>query len=470
MSSSEAQTIFDYPKDFKKMVFNNHTTSFFREKYLKQIELHLDRGEDSPPTMRTVVLYGLSGSGMTTIAKEYIRKNRELYDVVFYVSMIPKLPDGGPEHNQPDELQFCRSLHEDLGYMDDGIPEPEPLIIKERVRTWLKCPYRNRKDKASGFMKWLLVADTTPGASYLRNWWPSDCAHGAAMITTIDKTLARGSHGTTHLRIGPFTSNQTFKLIEQIAMRFKPVLRGFNDIDTPHLMPLSKRLCGTPEHILGVIDAMVYHQEETRSLLLSSSTKGMEFEETYLGHTFSKSYTNVLIRWHHLCPGGKIPDGPFRLLLSFAVLPYGQLPQNLFYYVRNGEESKPSEELSVIEKLRRYVGAVYEWGGERDPELASNPQEGVRDPTSLQKAQYEKDRDWLIDHCFCLLTKDNKISIPSVVRDTMRWRYSWNYPFLDYLLPKWETIPDGTTDGIHRSILPGVLGLKVRDGEQGEEE
>jgi tetratricopeptide (TPR) repeat protein len=149
-----------HPTRFWNVPYSRNVNFTGRERVLELLERALD-GND--PSTRRQVLHGVGGVGKTHVALEYAYRNREQFDLVWWL----------PAQEQAVLAVAYAKMVTSLG----GTPplDASAFELRELLEKQLKK-----------FPRWLLVFDNAPKADAVREFLPATGDRGAIIITSRD--------------------------------------------------------------------------------------------------------------------------------------------------------------------------------------------------------------------------------------------------------------------------------------------
>ena len=182
-----------------------------REGFLERLRDLLGQGmEDKPP----VVLVGMQGSGKSEIVREFVRRFRSDYDLIWWISA------DRPEKVESSLEELAATLAE--RFPDHRSPEADPVLAALRAGRPLN--------------RWLLVYDNAGPPGALDALIPHD--HGHVIITSYDRDWEAYGHRRC-LQVGPFSEDEVVELFRD----------RLSEIDAETALALSRRLGHLPAQL-----------------------------------------------------------------------------------------------------------------------------------------------------------------------------------------------------------------------------
>ncbi|GJC99964.1 ankyrin repeat domain-containing protein 52 [Colletotrichum higginsianum] len=304
------------------------TESFYgRDAELREMKASLD---PSKPGRKSLLIYGMGGSGKTQLTLRHIRQEESRYSSVIWINGSTK------EHAQ-------RSFAEAAGYITSSWPRDLPtpyagsddlLLVSARLRSTL-------------LTNWLLVIDSAdnPEQGQLSSFIPT-CPHGSVLITSTRLLKSNGFQPDRPMSMHGLDPQSSQDLLVEMSGRDEDE----ND-DRMIAREIGKELSGMP---LAVEQAGALIRDGEFSFadfLAAYKTEYTRLMENFTPSDESRVFTTILDMTYH-----SVEKNPQHLALLnlIGVLGPWQIPLNLlegFSFAGTDSSDRLSDDIKALQSL-----------------------------------------------------------------------------------------------------------------------
>jgi len=210
--------------------------------------------QTSSSSLNLVVLQGTSGIGKTQTALEFVHRNVDNFDAVFWC--------------HADEISKLSTDFDRIAIKLGLVPEAsgdsrDQVLTRGLVKEWLQDPFKSYgENRASEHASWLLVLDNITNGTkseVLSKFVPTRATRGAILITCPDEwTLANFET----VKVSPFTPDEAAGFLSKLT-KFgdSPEKRHFGTIigrrvgGSPHELTLVARIINEKIYTFAEIEA-----------------------------------------------------------------------------------------------------------------------------------------------------------------------------------------------------------------------
>ena len=265
-----------------------------RESLLTELSQKLCSGVDNHPpsscsSMNIVVLQGTSGVGKTQTALEFVHRNVDNFDAVFWC--------------HADEINKLSTDFDRIAIKLGLVPEAsgdsrDQVLTRVLVKEWLEDPLKSYdENKTTEHASWLLVLDNITNGTkseILSKFLPNTATSGAILITCPDEWTVANFETLT---VPPFTPDESAGFLSKLTKKGdSPEERYFRTIigqrvgGSPHELTLLARIVNEKIYTFAEIEAQ--SERDSQKAVLQLNLNDLKAESDQL--LFSKWALDVL--------------------------------------------------------------------------------------------------------------------------------------------------------------------------------